>query len=78
LSALSVGGILGLQATLTTTSWEATLRRPEHQVTGGEDLFVGIDLHEHRWHVTIRTVHLELFSARIPGTWEALPRALAR
>ena len=54
------------------------MRRPKHQVTNEEDLFVGIDLHKHRWHVTIRTVDLELFSASIPGTWEALQRILAR
>ena len=54
------------------------MRRPKHQVTRGEDLFVGIDLHKNRWHVTIRTVDLELFSASIPGTWEALQRILAR
>ena len=54
------------------------MRRPKHQVTSGEDLFVGIDLHKHRWYVTIRTVDLELFSASIPRTWEALQRVLAR
>jgi len=54
------------------------MRRPKHQVTSGEDLFVGIDLHKNRWHITIRTVDLELFSASIPGTWESLQRILAR
>ena len=54
------------------------MRHPKHQVTGEEDLFVGIDLHKDRWHVTIRTMDLELFSASIPGTWEALQRVLAR
>ena len=54
------------------------MRRPKHQITGEEDLFVGIDLHKHRWHVTVRTVDLELFSASIPGTWEALQRVLTR
>jgi hypothetical protein len=39
------------------------MRRLKHQVTNGEDLFVGIDLHKHRWHVTIRTFDVELFSA---------------
>jgi hypothetical protein len=29
------------------------MRRPKNQITGGEDLFVGIDLHKNRWHVTI-------------------------
>jgi transposase len=54
------------------------MRRPKHQVTRGEDLFIGIDLHKIRWHVTIRTVDLELFSASIPGNWESLQRILAR
>jgi len=47
-------------------------------MTSGEDLFVGIDLHKHRWHVSIRTVDVEVFNASIPGTWEALQRVLAR
>jgi transposase len=54
------------------------MRHPMHQVTGEEDLFVGIDLHKDRWHVTIRTMDLELFSASIPGTWESLQRILDR
>jgi transposase len=54
------------------------MRRPKHQVTSGEDLFVGIDLHKQRWHVTIRTFDVELFSASIPGTWESLQRILVR
>jgi transposase len=54
------------------------MRRPKHQVTREEDLFVGIDLHKHRWHVTIRTFDVEVFSASIPGTWETLQRLLAR
>jgi transposase len=54
------------------------MRRPKHQMTNGEDLFVGIDLHKQRWHVTIRTRDVELFSASIPGTWEFLQRVLAR
>ena len=54
------------------------MRRPKHQVTSGEDLFVGIDLHKHRWHVTIRTFDVEVFSASIAGTWEALHRVLVR
>jgi transposase len=78
LSALWVGGILELKASPTTSREEAVMRRPKHQVTSGEDLFVGIDLHKHRWHVTIRTIDVELFSASIPGTWEALQRVLAR
>ena len=44
----------------------------------GEDLFVGIDLHKRRWHVTIRTLDVELFSGSIPGTWDALRQMLDR
>jgi transposase len=54
------------------------MRRPKHQMINGEDLFIGIDLHKQRWHVTIRTRDVELFSASIPGTWESLRRVLAR
>ena len=54
------------------------MRRPKHQVTGREDLFVGIDIHKNRWHVTIRSFDVEVFSASIPGVWEALHRVLAR
>ncbi len=54
------------------------MRRTKHHVTSEEDLIVGIDLLKIRWHVTIRTIELELFSASIPGNWEALHRILAR
>jgi transposase len=54
------------------------MRRPKHPQTTDEELFVGIDLHKHRWYVTIRTFDVGLFSASIPGTWEALQRLLAR
>ncbi len=54
------------------------MRHPKEQMTGGEDLFVGIDLHKNRWHITIRTFDVEVFSASIPGTWEALQRVLVR
>ena len=54
------------------------MRRSKNQITGGEDLLVGIDLHKNRWHVTIRKVDLELSCASIPRTWEALRRVLDR
>jgi transposase len=54
------------------------MNRRKSQMVSGEDLFVGIDLHKHRWHVTIRTLDGEVFSASIPGTWEALWRLLDR
>ena len=52
-------------------------RMKRHKVTG-EDLFVGIDLHKVRWHVTIQTADVELFCGSIPGDWEALQRILDR
>jgi transposase len=54
------------------------MRRQKEKLVDKEDLFIGIDLHKQRWHVTIRTFDIELFSASIPGTWEALHRVLAR
>ena len=54
------------------------MRRPKNQITGGEDLLVGIDLHKNRWHITILTFDVELFSASIPGDYESLHRVLAR
>ena len=54
------------------------MKRSKDKVTSEEDLFVGIDLHKIRWHVTIRTFDIEVFSASIPGNWEALQRVLAR
>jgi transposase len=44
----------------------------------GEIIYVGVDLHNKSWHVTIRTFDLELFSGSIPGTWDALRFLLAR
>ena len=43
-----------------------------------EDLFIGIDLHRHRWHVTIRSAEVELFRNSIVGKWENLRRRLTR
>ena len=50
------------------------MRRLQRQQITGEDLFVGIDLHKVRWHVTIQTADVELFCSSIPGEWEALER----
>ena len=44
----------------------------------GEKLFIGIDLHKHRWHVTIRTADVEIFSNSIVGKWEDLRRVISR
>jgi transposase len=37
-----------------------------------EAIWVGVDLHRLRWHVTIRVEDAELFSGSIPGSWESL------
>jgi len=45
------------------------LNTPKYSNTlpAGEHVFVGLDLHNLRWHVTIRTSDVELSSAAIPG-----------
>jgi transposase len=50
-------------------------RRQEHK---SNVLSVGIDLHRLRWHVTIRTDEVEMFSGGIPGQWEALKHLFDR
>jgi len=44
----------------------------------GKSLFIGIDVHQVHWHVTIRTEDVGLFNGSIPGTWEALRKLLDR
>jgi transposase len=44
----------------------------------GNAVFVGVDLHRFKWHVTVRTEDQELFSGTLPGQWEALRRVLDR
>ena len=53
------------------------MKRINKQIQG-EELFVGIDLHKLRWHVTIRTADVEIFSNSIAGRWEELKKALNR
>jgi len=48
------------------------MKRQGKGLDPGEVLFVGVDLHKMRWHVTIRTADLELWSGSIPGKWESL------
>lgn len=54
------------------------MRKYRQQEDKSKQLFVGIDLHRLRWHVTIRTEDVELFSGSIPGRWEALQQLLDR
>ena len=44
----------------------------------GKAVFVGVDLHRLRWHVTVRTEDDELFTGTVPAHWEALRRLLDR
>jgi transposase len=50
-------------------------RRSEEE---GKAVFVGVDLHRFKWHVTVRTEDQELFSGTVPGQWQALQRLLDR
>jgi transposase len=54
------------------------MRRQIKGLDSAEALFVGIDLHKVNWHVTIRTVDVELFSGCIPGRWDVLRILLQR
>lgn len=45
---------------------------------GDETVFVGIDLHQRTWHVTVRTGDRELFTTGIRGEWDALERVLRK
>ena len=54
------------------------MNRKRKDVNKSEELFVGIDIHKRKWHVTIRTAEVESFSDSIPGIWEAFRRLLDR
>jgi transposase len=54
------------------------MKKARKELQPGDRIFVGIDLHNNKWHVTVRTADLELFSGSIPGKWEALKRILQR
>ena len=48
------------------------------RVEEGKTVFVGVNLHRVKWHVTVRTEDEELFSGTVPAHWEALWRLLDR
>jgi len=54
------------------------MKRVKKELQPGDKVFVGIDLHKLKWHVTARTAEFELFCGSIPGKWEALQRILDR
>jgi transposase len=54
------------------------MRRYDSKLVEGTDIFVGVDVHQRQWHVTIRTEEVELFTGSIPSAWSALRRLLER
>ena len=54
------------------------MKKARKELQAGDRVFVGIDLHKKKWHVTARTTEFELFSGSIPGCWKVLQRILAR
>jgi transposase len=54
------------------------MKRVKKELQPGDKVFVGIDMHKLKWHVTARTADFELFCGSIPGKWEALQRILDR
>jgi len=54
------------------------MKRVKKELQSGDKVFVGIDMHKLKWHVTARTADFELFCGSIPGKWEALQRILDR
>ena len=54
------------------------MKKTGKELQPGDKVYVGIDMHKLKWHVTARTADFELFSGSIPGKWEALQRILGR
>jgi transposase len=54
------------------------MRKQSIKLPAAETVYVGIDVHNRAWHITIRTADVELFSGSIPGSWEALRALLER
>jgi transposase len=54
------------------------MKRTRKELQPEDRVFVGIDLHKNKWHITARTSELELFSGSIPGRWETLRGILDR
>lgn len=52
------------------------MKKCNRKISKEETIFVGIDLHKNRWHVTIRTTDIELFCSSIPGSWVSLEKQL--
>ena len=60
------------------SSQEAQMEDYTRRGEEGKAVFVGVDLHRFKWHVTVMAEDQELFSGTVPGHWEALRRLLDR
>jgi transposase len=54
------------------------MRKQTIKLPDSETIYLGIDVHNRAWHLTIRTAEVELFSGSIAGTWETLRAVLER
>ena len=54
------------------------MQRYGSEESGDRDIFVGVDVQLRQWHVTVRTMESELFSASIPASWLSLSKVLSR
>jgi hypothetical protein len=55
-----------------------TTEQAVRKVISAKEAFVGIDVHEESWHVTVRSDGEESFNGRIPGQYRSLKRILER
>ncbi len=46
------------------------------KLNGIDQIFVGIDLHNNSWHVTVMSFDQELWSVNMPASWKVLEKAL--
>jgi transposase len=71
----SISLLVVLMVTLSRAHYETVSNEMSEEKRG---IFVRIDLHKRRWHMTVRDADVELFSGGIPGRWESLLRLLQR
>lgn len=50
--------------------------KTNYSLEKGEEIFIGVDLHNKNWHVTVMTYDQQLISANIPPKWDALKKIL--
>ena len=54
------------------------MEHQDNRLVFEKKVYVGIDVHNENWHVTIRTLGEEVFNGRIPGSYIALKKVLER